>query len=79
MSNLNNLQWVVVEMTSRLHHVTQSKHENRQVIETKDRYFCNKAFIDRLFLVSEVLRGATLCPLPPPVAMATQTKKAHDD
>ena len=47
MCNLHNLQGVVIEMTSKSHHVTQTKHENRQ---TMDACFCEESFIDRSFL-----------------------------
>ena len=35
MSNLNNLQGVVTEMTSYSYHVTLAKKENRKTMETK--------------------------------------------
>ena len=57
MSNLHNLQRVVIEMTSYSHHMTQTKHKNRQAMETNDTCFCEESFIDRLFLVWEILRG----------------------
>ena len=41
---------MVIEITSYLHHVTQTKPENRQTMETKDMYFCEESFIDRSFL-----------------------------
>ena len=77
MSSLHNLQGVVIEMTSESHHMTQIKHENRQAMETKDTCFCEVSFIDRSFLVLEILRGeeGVLCAPP----MATQTKKAHGE
>ena len=61
MSNLHNLQGVVKEMTSKSHHVIQTKHENRQA-NNGDKYtcFCEESFIDRLFSVLEFLGGA-LC------------------
>ena len=47
MSNLHNLQGVEVDMTSWSHHVTQTDYVNGQTMETKDRYFCEKIFLDR--------------------------------
>ena len=44
-------------MTSHLHHMTQTKHKNRQTMETRDTCFCGESFIDRSFLVLEILRG----------------------
>ena len=35
--------------------MTQTKHENRQTMETKDTCFCEESFIDRSFLVLEIL------------------------
>ena len=54
MSNLHNLQGVVIEMTSYSDHVTQTKHENRETMETKDICFCEESSIDRSFLVLEI-------------------------
>ena len=66
MSNLYNLHGVLIEMTSYLHHVTQTKHENKQSMEIKDPCFCQESFIDRSFLVLEIVRGGrTLCSPPP--------------
>ena len=62
MSNLHNLQGVVIEMTSYSDHVTQTKHENRETMETKDICFCEESSIDRSFLVLEILSGSNLCP-----------------
>ena len=42
MSNLPNLQDVVIEMMSYSHQVTQTKHKNRQS-------FCEKCLIDEHF------------------------------
>ena len=36
--------------------MTQTKHENRQIMETKDICFCEESFIDRSFLVLTILR-----------------------
>ena len=74
-SNLNNLQRVVIEMTSQLHQVTQTKHKNKQTMETKETCFCKQSFIDRSFLVLEILRGHSV----PSSPMATQAKTAHDE
>ena len=63
MSNLHNLQGVVIEMTSYSDQVTQTKHENRETMETKDTCFCEESSIDRSFLVLEILSGGNLCPL----------------
>ena len=41
-SNLRNLQGVVIEMTSQLHQVTQTKHKNKQTMETKERCSVSK-------------------------------------
>ena len=46
-------------MTSYLHHVTQTKHENRQTMGSKDTRYCEERFIDRSFLVLEILSGGT--------------------
>ena len=43
-------------MTSYSHQLTQTKHKNRQTIETKDTCFSEENFIDRSFLVLEILR-----------------------
>ena len=58
MSSLHNLQGVIIEieMTSYSHHVTQTKHENRQTMETKGICFLEESFIDRSFIVLEILR-----------------------
>ena len=53
--------------------MTQTKHKNSQTVETKDACFCEESFIDRSFLVLDILKEA-LCAL-----MATQTKKAHGE
>ena len=37
--------------------MTQIKHKRRQTMETNDTRFCEKSFIDRSFLVFEILRG----------------------
>ena len=68
MSNLRNLQGMIIEMT-------QTKHENRQ---TTDTYFFEKSFIDRSVLVLKILKVGTLCPTPIS-PMATQVKKAHGE
>ena len=74
MSNLHNLHGVVIEMTSYLHHVTQTKHENKQSMEIKDLCFCQESFIDRSCLVLEIVReGGGHFVLSP--TMATQAKK----
>ena len=36
---------------------TNHEHENRQTMETKDTCYCHESFIDRSFLVWEILRG----------------------
>ena len=64
MSNLNNMLAVVIEITSYLHHVTQTKYENRETIEAKDTCFWEEPFIDRSFLLLEILKAETLCPTP---------------
>ena len=46
-------------MTSYLHHATQTKHGNRQTMGTKDTRYCEERFIDRSFLVLEILSGGT--------------------
>ena len=46
-------------MKSYSHHATQAKHENRQTMGTKDTRYCEERFIDRSFLVLEVLSGET--------------------
>ena len=46
-------------MTSYSHHVTQTKHESRQTTGTKDTCYCEERFIDRSFLVLEILSGGT--------------------
>ena len=54
-------------MTSYSHQLTQTKHKNRQTIETKDTCFSEENFIDRSFLVLEVLReGGGICATLPP-------------
>ena len=53
MSNLLNLQRVVIQVTSGSHHVTQIKHKNRH----GDTCFCKESFIDRSFLVFKFLKG----------------------
>ena len=54
-------------MTSYSHQLTQTKHKNRQTIETKDTCFSEENFIDRSFLVLEILRegGGIFATLPP--------------
>ena len=64
MSNVHNLNGVVLEMTSYLYLLTKSKHENKKTIKTYHPYFCEENFIDKLFLVFEILIGG----------MATQSK-----
>ena len=44
-------------------------------MEAKDTCFYEESFIDRSFLVLEILRGGTLCSPP----MATQAKEAHGE
>ena len=63
MSNLHNLQGVVKEMTSKSHHVIQTKHENKQA-NNGDKYTCfrEESFIDRSFSVLEFLAGALCAP-----------------
>ena len=75
MSNLHKLQGVVTEMTSWSHHVTQSKHKNRQTMEAKDSCFCEERFIDGSFFFEDFEEGGGTC-VPP---MATQAKKAHGE
>ena len=55
-------------MTSYSHQLTQTKHKNRQTIETKDTCFSEENFIDRSFLVLEILRegGGGICATLPP-------------
>ena len=55
---------VVIEITSYLHHVTPTKYENRETIETKDTCFWEERFIDRSFLLLEILKAEILCPTP---------------
>ena len=78
MSNLHNLQGVVKEMTSKSHHVIQTKHENKQA-NNGDKYtcFCEESFIDRSFSVLEFLGGALCAPPPHHPLMNTQVKKTH--
>ena len=57
---------VVIEITSYLHHVTPTKYENRETIETKDTCFWEERFIDRSFLLLEILKAEILWPPPPP-------------
>ena len=64
MSNLHNMLAVVIEITSYLHHVTPTKYENRETIETKDTCFWEERFIDRSFLLLEILKAEILCPPP---------------
>ena len=63
MSNLHNLQEVVMEMTPYLHHVVQTKNKNRQAMEAKDICFCEKSFSNRSFLALEILREGICAPL----------------
>ena len=79
MSNLHNFPRVVTEMMSKSHHMTHTKHENRQTMETKGTCFCEESLIDRSFLVLELLNGGFLCASLPPLPMATQAKKANDE
>ena len=51
MSNLPNLPGLIIEITSKSYHVTQTKNENKQAMEAKDACFCKKSFIDRSFLI----------------------------
>ena len=74
MSNLHNFQGVVIGMTSQSHHVTQARHESRETIKTKDICFCEESFIDRSFLVLEILRRGDFVP-----PIAAQAKKAHGE
>ena len=62
MSNLHNLQEMVIEMTPYLHHVVQPKNKNRQRMEAKDIYFCGESFNNRSFLVLEILREGIYAP-----------------
>ena len=62
MSTSHNLQ-VVIEIRSQSHHITQTKHKNKQTMETKDTFFCQESFIDRFFLVLEILRVALCGPM----------------
>ena len=62
MSNLHNLQEVVMEMTPYLHHVVQTKNKNRQAMEAKDICFCGKSFSNRSFLALEILREGNCAP-----------------
>ena len=55
MSNLHNLQGVIIEMSWYSYHMTQTKHENMQTMETTDTGFFEKSFIDISFLVLKVL------------------------
>ena len=43
-------------MTSWSNRMTQTKHENVQIMETKDTYFCEESFIDRSFLILTILK-----------------------
>ena len=61
MSNSHNLQSLEGEegggrVIAKTYHVTQTKHENRQIMEKMDTCFCKESFIDRSFLVLEILR-----------------------
>ena len=49
--------------------MTQSKLENKETMETNHPYFCEENFIDRSFLVLEILIEG----------MATKPKKAHGE
>ena len=64
MSNVHNLNGVVLEMTSYLYQVTKSKLENKKTIKRNHPYLCEENFIDKSFLVFEILTGD----------MATRTK-----
>ena len=44
-------------MTSYSYHVAQTKQKNKQTMETKDACYCEESFIDRSYLVLEILRG----------------------
>ena len=57
MSNVHNLNGVVLEMTSYLYHVTKSEHENKETIKTNHPYFCEENVIDKSFSVFEILIG----------------------
>ena len=61
-------------MRSQLRLVTQTKHENRQGIETEDLCFCEESSIDRSFIVLEILRGAPSAP-PTPTPLPRLTQK----
>ena len=52
-------------MTSQSHYMTQTKQENRQIMETKDTRFCEESFIDVSFLVLEIFGGSTKSPATP--------------
>ena len=58
--------------------MTQTKHENKQTMETTYTCFREKSFIDRLSLVLEILKGGTLCPTPI-LPMAAEVKKTHGE
>ena len=45
-------------------------------MDKTDIYFFEKSFIDRSFLVLEILKSGTLCPTPIS-PMARKVKKAH--
>ena len=57
MSNVHNLNGVVLEMTSYLYLLTKSKHENKKTIKTNHPYFCEENVIDKSFSVFEILIG----------------------
>ena len=64
MYNLHNFQGLVIEMTSYSHHATKIKHENRPKMRTKDTCYYEKRFIDKSFLVFEILSGGTMSKKP---------------
>ena len=66
MSNLLNLQRVIIEMKSQSYQIIQTKHENKQTTGTAGTCFCEKSFIHRSFLVQEILNRAPCAPPPFP-------------
>ena len=65
-------------MAFQSYHMTQTKHENKQTMDTTDTCFREKSFIDRSSLGLEILKGGTLCPTPI-LPMAAQVKKVHGE
>ena len=63
MSNLHNLEKVVIKMTSESHQVTQTTHENRQTMVKKKTCFCKESFIHTSFFILGILRGSLCAPL----------------